>query len=114
MEHAKTRSTVLGELAKAAVELAIVRHDLSLDDCDMTDECRREVAFDTWNAMTGIGTCSGEVMPEVTAALDSGAVGELVEAARSVVAALEERWVDGRLTTLKLALAKFTKEDADE
>jgi hypothetical protein len=55
----------LCDLVKAAVELAVVRHDLQAGDEGMDEARRGEIALDTWNALNGIDTCSGEMAPEL-------------------------------------------------
>lgn len=60
----------LRELVVAAIKLAIVRHDLVTDDCTtINDEDADAIAIDTWLALLGEGTCSGEVAPELSVLL---------------------------------------------
>ena len=68
MEHDKLKALVV-----AAVHLAIVRNDLATDDCPtIGDDDAEVIANDTWQALKGIGTCSGEVSPELACLLYAG------------------------------------------
>jgi len=57
-------------LVKAAVELAVVRHDLGNCDGELGETARKEVADDIWGALRGIGTCDGGIARELLAVLN--------------------------------------------
>lgn len=58
----------LAALVKAAVRLAIIRHDLETDGGSCDEQLAIEVADDTWDALRGEGTCAGVPCEELVAA----------------------------------------------
>lgn len=61
------------DLVKAAVGLAITRHDLGTDDGELTGDEKAidEIATDTWNALRGIDTCDGTPAKELSPFMSS-------------------------------------------
>lgn len=69
----------VGELVRAAVLLAIVRHDLATDDAPvLSDGDARAIAEDAWNALNGVGSCSAEVAPELAAVAELELIQDLI------------------------------------
>lgn len=61
----------LRRLVIAAVQLAIIRHDLTVDGNNPIDKHdRNRIATDIWDAMNGAGTCNETVLPELAALLE--------------------------------------------
>jgi hypothetical protein len=57
-------------LVKAAIRLAILRHDMGNEDGEYTNEQAAEIADDTWDALQGIGTCDAGPAKELTDVLE--------------------------------------------
>lgn len=56
----------LRDLVIASIRLAIIRHDLATDECPtLSADDADVIGRDTWDALNGVGTCSGEVAAEL-------------------------------------------------
>lgn len=64
----KDNDRVLFDLVKAAIALAIVRHDLETNEELLDQDMVEQIAQDVWGAMNGVGTCETSELPELTAA----------------------------------------------
>ena len=71
LDPSNEHELLVGGIVRAALELAILRGDLRMDNGasfdEMSESDREDVITDTWNAMNGEGTCDDRPVKELTA-----------------------------------------------